>query len=99
LDPLYEFQDRHGSASSLSFAASMKKNTKDKDNPLDRLSAREREVLLLVVDGRTSKEIAVQLGVSPGSVDTYRSRVMAKLEVDDLPTLVRVAIRHGLVKP
>jgi RNA polymerase sigma factor (sigma-70 family) len=63
------------------------------------LSPREREVLILVVEGRTSKEIARVVGVKPTSIDTYRSRIMAKLDVTDLCALVRFAIRHGLVKP
>jgi RNA polymerase sigma factor (sigma-70 family) len=63
------------------------------------LSAREREVLVLVVEGRTSKEIARIVGVKPTTIDTYRSRIMAKLEIGDVPSLVRFAIRHGLIKP
>ena len=74
----------------------MKKNTKA--SPLDILSARERQVLRLVVEGRTSKEIAAIVGVKPGTVDTYRSRIMTKLETSDIPSLVRLAIRHGLIK-
>ena len=74
----------------------MKKN---ETTPLNRLSSREREVLKLVVDGRTSKEIAATLGVKPASVHTYRSRIMAKLEISDIASLVRLAIRHGLVRP
>ena len=70
-----------------------------KANPIAALSPREREVLKLVVDGRTSKEIAQILGVRPGSIDTYRSRMMAKLEINDIANLVRFAIRHGLIKP
>lgn len=66
---------------------------------LARLSAREREVLILVVEGRTSKEIARLVGVKPTTIDTYRSRIMAKLDVTDLCALVRFAIRHGLLKP
>jgi RNA polymerase sigma factor (sigma-70 family) len=66
---------------------------------LRRLSARERQVLILVVEGRTSKEIARIVGVKPSSIDTYRSRIMAKLEIGDLASLVRFAIRHGLIKP
>lgn len=66
------------------------------DLPLDRLSARERQVMKLIVEGSTSSEVAVLLGVSPKSVDTYRSRLMAKLGVDDLPGLVKFAIRHGV---
>jgi RNA polymerase sigma factor (sigma-70 family) len=63
------------------------------------LSAREREVLVLVVEGRTSKEIARIVGVKPTTIDTYRSRIMAKLDISDVPSLVRFAIRHGLIKP
>jgi DNA-binding NarL/FixJ family response regulator len=65
---------------------------------LGTLSAREREVLILVVEGRTSKEVARVVGIKPTSIDTYRSRIMAKLDVPDLCGLVRFAIRHGLVK-
>jgi len=66
------------------------------DDRLARLSRREREVLELVVAGATSKEIAARLGISAPSVDTYRSRIMEKLNVGDLPALVRLAIRHGI---
>jgi PAS domain S-box-containing protein len=65
-------------------------------DPLDQLSKREREVLELVVGGGTSKEIAARLRISHGSVDTYRSRIMLKLGIEDLPALVRFAIRHGI---
>jgi DNA-binding NarL/FixJ family response regulator len=66
-------------------------------SPLERLSSREIQVLKFVVEGRTSKEVARLLGVLPTTVDTYRSRVMAKLGVRDVPALVRLAIRHGLI--
>ncbi len=65
-------------------------------SPLDHLSPREREVLQLVVEGRTSAEIAEILFLSPKTVDTYRSRLMQKLGVHDLPALVKFAIQHGL---
>ena len=74
----------------------MKKNPKPA--ALDLLSARERQVLKLVVDGKTSKEIAGIVGVKPSSIDTYRSRIMAKLEIGDVPNLVRFAIRQGVIK-
>lgn len=74
----------------------MKRNTKT--TAFDGLSPRERQVLKFVVEGRTSKEIAAIIGVKPGSIDTYRSRVMAKLEINDVPSLVRLAIRHGLIR-
>ena len=66
------------------------------DDPRARLSRRERQVLERVVAGRTSKEIAAELGISPGSVETYRTRLMLKLGIEDLPGLVRFAIRHGI---
>jgi len=66
------------------------------DNPLERLSGRERQVLQLIVEGRTSAEVAERLNLSPKSVDTYRSRLMAKLGIEDLPALVKFAIRHGI---
>lgn len=65
-------------------------------DPLEVLSGREREVLGFVVSGHTSKEIASRLGISAASVDTYRRRLMLKLGIDDLPGLVRFAIRHGI---
>ena len=65
---------------------------------LGRLSDREREVLKRVVEGHSSAEIAAQLGLSPKSVETYRSRVMMKLGVHDLPRLVKLAVRSGLTR-
>jgi PAS domain S-box-containing protein len=65
-------------------------------SPLERLSARERQVMQLVVDGLTSAEVGERLGLSPKSIDTYRSRLMAKLAIVDLPSLVKFALRHGL---
>jgi DNA-binding NarL/FixJ family response regulator len=53
-------------------------------------------VLKLIVEGSTSNEVAGLLGISPKSVDTYRSRLMLKLGVEDLTRLVKFAIRHGI---
>jgi len=66
------------------------------EDPLERLSPREMEVLKLVVEGNTSLEVASRLGVSPKSIDTYRSRLMTKLDLENLPALVKFAIRRGL---
>jgi DNA-binding NarL/FixJ family response regulator len=65
-------------------------------SPLDSLSAREREVLQLVVEGWSSADIGVRLELSPKTIETYRSRIMTKLGVHDLPGLVRFAIANGL---
>ena len=68
----------------------------DPRSPFESLSAREREVLQLTVAGATSAAIAGKLNLSPKTVDTYRSRVMEKLGAQNLPELVRMAIKHGL---
>ena len=60
------------------------------------LTPRERDVLRLVVDGKSNIESAAALGLSPRSVETYRLRLMQKLGLSDLPSLVKFAIRHGL---
>lgn len=65
-------------------------------SPSPRLSPREKEVLSLVVAGRTSAEISVQLGLSASTVDTYRSRIMTKLQVNSLAALIRFAIQHDI---
>jgi DNA-binding NarL/FixJ family response regulator len=65
-------------------------------SPLESLSRRERQILQLVVEGRTSIEVAELLALSPKSVDTYRSRTMQKLGIGDMPSLVKFAIQHGI---
>lgn len=64
--------------------------------PLERLTPRESQVLQYLVDGKTRNDIAVALGISPKSVDTYKQRMMLKLEIDNLPGLVKFAIRQRL---
>jgi DNA-binding NarL/FixJ family response regulator len=67
-------------------------------SPLEHISNREREVLQLVVEGKSSAEIAEILCLSPKTVETYRSRMMRKLGISDLPSLVKFAIQHGLTQ-
>lgn len=69
---------------------------KEKANPIELLSPRELEILQLVVEGRSSADIADTIFLSPKTVETYRSRLMQKLNVTDLPGLVKFAIKHGL---
>jgi DNA-binding NarL/FixJ family response regulator len=64
--------------------------------PLSSLSPRECEVLQLVVEGKTNAEIAQILSISVKTVETYRSRFMVKLGIDDLPSLIKLAIQHGV---
>jgi DNA-binding NarL/FixJ family response regulator len=66
-------------------------------SPLQSLSEREREILPLIVAGKTSAQIGGMLALSPKTVETYRSRLMHKLGLDNLPNLVKFAIRHGLI--
>ena len=70
-----------------------------RESAADPLSAREREVLQLVAEGRTTKEIATLLDVSVKSAESYRTRLMDKLNIHDTATLVRYAIRHGVIEP
>lgn len=72
------------------------KDLKTAKSPLDSLSVREREVLQLVVEGKTSAEIAGILTLSPKSVETYRSRLMIKLGIDNIPSLVKFALLQGI---
>jgi DNA-binding NarL/FixJ family response regulator len=65
-------------------------------SPLESLSEREREVLQLTVEGNSATQTAKILSVSPKTVETYRCRLMQKLNVNDLPALVKFAIQHGL---
>jgi DNA-binding NarL/FixJ family response regulator len=65
-------------------------------DPLSLLTPREREVLQLVVEGKSSAEIAEALYLSPKTIETYRSRLMQKLDIHDIPGLVKFAIQHGL---
>ena len=65
-------------------------------DPLSILSGREREVLQLVAEGRTSVEIADALFLSTKTVETYRSRMMQKLGIRDIPTLIKFAIQQGV---
>jgi DNA-binding NarL/FixJ family response regulator len=67
-------------------------------SPLDSLSRRERQILQLVAEGKSSAEAGAMLFLSPKTVDTYRSRMMQKLGIDDLPSLVKFAIQHGVTQ-
>ena len=69
------------------------------EHPPDPLSRREREVLQLVAEGKTSKEIAHLLGVTTKTAEVHRVRIMKKLGIQGTAALVRYAIRRGLVRP
>ena len=67
--------------------------------PADPLSARERQVLQLVAEGKTTKEVAGILEISVKTAETYRARIMEKLDIHEVAGLVRYAIRRGMVQP
>ena len=64
----------------------------------DRLTAREREVLQMLAEGQSVKEIAYRFDISPKTIETHRMNLMTKLQVDNLADLTRLAVREGLAK-
>lgn len=64
--------------------------------PLHQLSARERHVLQMLVEGKSAASVARKLQLSPRTIETYKARLMRKLGLSDLPALVKFAVRHGL---
>lgn len=68
-------------------------------DPFGALSPRERQIVVMVVQGQSSAAIGRELHLSPKTVDTYRSRLMAKLGTANVTALVRLAMRHKLLGP
>jgi two-component system response regulator NreC len=69
------------------------------DLPPDPLTSREREILQLIAEGQTTKEIAWRLELSVKTVESHRIKLMRKLDIHETATLVRYAIRRGLTVP
>lgn len=69
---------------------------KDVTDPVDLLSGREREVLQLIAEGKTNKEIATRLNLSVYTIDSHRGKIMEKLNLHSTGELVRFALKHGL---
>lgn len=67
-------------------------------DPIDLLTSREREVLQMLAEGKTNKEIASDLNLSVHTVDAHRGRIMEKLNLHSISELVRFAIRNGLIE-
>jgi DNA-binding NarL/FixJ family response regulator len=65
----------------------------------DELTQRQVEILKLIAQGRASKEIAFELGLSPKTVDVHRARIMERLRLNDIASLTLYAVRKGLIKP
>jgi DNA-binding NarL/FixJ family response regulator len=68
-------------------------------DPRERLTSRQREVLQLIAEGHTTKEIARRLGLSVKTVEAHRAQLMERLQIHDVAGLVRWAIRFGVVAP
>jgi DNA-binding NarL/FixJ family response regulator len=66
-------------------------------SPLEQLTSRQREILQLIAEGKNTKEIADTLDISVKTVEAHRLQLMARLEIHDVPGLVRYAVRSGLV--
>jgi DNA-binding NarL/FixJ family response regulator len=71
----------------------------DESSRLDRLTAREREVLAGVARGQTTKEIASEFNISTRTVETHRAAIMRKLDIRSVALLTQFAIREGLIEP
>ncbi len=65
----------------------------------DELTERQIEILRLIAQGKASKEIAFELGLSPKTVDVHRARIMERLHLSDIASLTLYAVRKGLIKP
>lgn len=65
----------------------------------DELTERQVEILRLIAQGKASKEIAYDLGLSPKTVDVHRARIMERLQINDIASLTLYAVRKGLIKP
>ena len=68
------------------------------DDSYELLSSREREVFQLVAEGKSNKEIAAVLGVSPYTVESHRSNILGKLNLHSVPELILYAVRRGIIR-
>ncbi len=84
-------------ASRLSAAVRGELEQEQQQGRLEQLTPRERDVLVLVADGRTNKEIGAELGISPRTVETHRESIVRKLDIKSVAGLTRFAIESGLV--
>lgn len=75
------------------------KRLDDSDDPLQQLTPRQREILQLIAEGKSTKDIGFVLDISIKTVETHRAQLMERLGVHDVPGLVRCAMRLGLVPP
>ena len=69
------------------------------ERPADPLSARERQVLQLIAEGKSTRDVASLLGISVKTAESHRTRLMQKLDIHETASLVRYAVRRGIVEP
>jgi DNA-binding NarL/FixJ family response regulator len=80
-----------------SYISSKLPNAKSETTPFDKLTPRQRSVLKLMAEGKSTKEVAKALDLSPKTVEFHRARLMERLEIYNVPGLVRLAARVGLI--
>jgi DNA-binding NarL/FixJ family response regulator len=68
-----------------------------RSSPLEKLTGRQREILQLIAEGQNTKQIGDLLKVSPKTIEYHRTKLMANLNLHDIPGLVRFALRAGLI--
>ena len=91
---LYRQENATGSVERLALNA-----TTDQKSQLEQLNGRQREILRLIAEGQNTKQIAGTLKLSPKTVEYHRTKLMAALDLHDVPALVRFALRVGLIPP
>jgi two-component system, NarL family, response regulator NreC len=87
------------SISGILLETAMGDNKDEKSSAFSALSQREREVLQLLAEGKTTKQIANKLFISPKTVEVHRLNIMNKLDIDNVAQLTKYAIQEGLTKP
>lgn len=98
VDAVRAVSQGHGYLSPAVSDAVLSDYRKHVTDPIDLLTSREREVLQLIAEGKTNKEIAQNLNLSVYTVDSHRSRIMEKLNLHSAGELIRFAIRNGLIQ-
>jgi len=94
---LHAGRGHFGAIASRVLAEQLQRPNRDVDDPYGRLTAREREVFHLIVEGQTSKEIARLLGISAKTAENHRARILEKLGAHNTADVVRYAMRKGLL--
>jgi DNA-binding NarL/FixJ family response regulator len=89
----------HVSVDDVQRASNAAVPSQDERNPVERLTPRQREILQLIAEGRSTREIAHALNISVKTAETHRTQIMERLGIRDIAGLLRYAIRIGLIAP